>query len=207
MKLRVCLPVAALCLFAACSTTRTNREPTSVQTAQTLYYFAPARITNLDSHVGTLGLTHEENVLLAKTLDPIKSEIIEIACVPSNRVKISPVYMRVSGNTITAISDTPDFNGTKLSGTGTLSGDPWNWNHLTFSMDSAFCPVSHPCPAHVDDANFVVQGSGALDQLVGRKQIYSIPGHIPLELYDLEMNRITQDQYDAYYKQFGCDQP
>jgi hypothetical protein len=56
------------------------------------------------------------------------NRLVEIACVkrPNQPPVLSPVYMKVDGNKITAISDTPDFSGT-LTGTGELQGKPWDW--------------------------------------------------------------------------------
>src|ERR1700722_14646548 len=88
--------------------------------AKTVYYAAtgsnPARLIFLSS-----GISTTQNVIMTRTVDPNNSTIVEIACISSSKspAELSPVYMQVSGNQITAMSDTPDFAHPKfLTGTG-----------------------------------------------------------------------------------------
>ena len=53
-----------------------------------------------------------EKVLMVKTLDSQNGRFREVACINDGKqpAYVSPVYMKVDGNKISAISDTPDFS-------------------------------------------------------------------------------------------------
>lgn len=144
-------------------------------------------------HLPAGQLTTEE-VLLAKTLDQKNSLITEIACIksPGQSSYLSPIYMKVTGNSL-QIADTPDVDHPKkVSGTGTVSGPDWNWTYLKFSM--LYIPFSAP----VEDVNFVTP-----TQLIARKMIFQSDG-TPIQLYDLEMDLIPPNEYQSHYSEMGC---
>src|ERR1043165_8509210 len=100
------------------------------QAASTLLYTGTARVMNLKS-----GEITNQGVFLKKTLDSANKLLTEVACVtsPKQPAIISPVYMKVDGNRITAISEKSSFDG-QLTGTGEVRGEVWNWSYLKFSM-------------------------------------------------------------------------
>lgn len=153
------------------------------------YYSQAARITHLPSRQVTT-----EEVLLVRTLDLANSLISEIACIksPGRPAYMSPVYMKVTGNTL-QIADTPDVSQpNKIRGTGEVWGPDWNWNYLKFSM------VYIPYSTAVEDENFVTS-----TQLIAKKQLLG-PNGIPFEYYDLEADLITQREYQSRYTEIGC---
>ena len=174
---------------------QTTSAPQSPQTPTILYYYAYARMTFVASGYGPpAGTVVPEEVLLVKTLDPQNSMLSEIACLrdTGRPSYLSPIYMKVTGNKL-QIADTADVtHPNKVTGVGAVSGPAWNWNYLKFSMN--YLPYSAP----VEDVNVVTP-----TQLIGRKQLFSSDGTL-FELYDLEMDQITEDQYQAHFTSMGC---
>ena len=206
------LLVLACVLVGCASTSAQARRPAATNSApvQLAYYSDAARKYFMATVPGfQAGTQATEKVLMVKTLDSQNGRFREVACINDGKqpAYVSPVYMKVDGNKISAISDTPDFsNPNKLTGTGTLSGNAWDWNYLTFSMVYQTCP-SPQCKSQVNDANFVVRGQGRdgtpFEQLIGRKQLFLGNGSL-FELYDLEMDKITLDQGLAKFSEMGC---
>lgn len=187
-----------------------NSLTTSVpQPASVIYYLGDARIIYL-SNFGLFkaGQTSSEKVLLKKSFDPNSNVINEIACLrdsvgPSFR---SSVFIKVMGAT-TQISDTPPPQvPNKLSGTGTVAGANGDWTYLSFSMSYQACTLPQ-CASKVTDTNFVVRGQSPdgskVSQLIGRKQMFAYDG-TPFETYDLEMNEISEDQFNSNAADMGC---
>ena len=104
------------------------RKPADVSSGvqQIVYYSAQARKTFLVTVPGfKAGTSATEKVLMVKSFDRQNGRFKEVACVSdgSQPAYISPVYMKVEGNRISAISDTPDFGKpNKLTGTGSPIG-------------------------------------------------------------------------------------
>src|SRR5215510_2757886 len=180
--------------FSPASAQVTTPADVSNGVQQIVYYSPQARKIFLATVPGfKAGTSATEKILMVKTLDRQNGRFKEVACVSdgSQPAYISPVYMKVEGNRISAISDTPDFKKpNKLTGTGSLSGD---WNFLSFLMNYQTCP-SQQCSSRVTDVNFVVRGQRddgvTFEQLIGRKQLFLANGS-PFELYDAEMGRIS----------------
>ena len=204
--------LVSLTLIGFSSASAQVRKPADVSNGvqQIVYYSPQARKIFLATVPGfKAGTSATEKVLMVKTLDRQNGRFKEVACVSdgSQPAYISPVYMKVEGNRISAISDTPDFEKpNKLTGTGSLSGEDWDWNFLSFSMNYQTCP-SPQCSSRVTDVNFVVRGQRddgvTFEQLIGRKQLFLANGS-PFELYDLEMDKISFDRGKALYGEMGC---
>jgi hypothetical protein len=177
---------------------------------QIVYYAPEARKLFLATVPGfKAGITATEKVLMVKTLDRQNGRFKEVACILDGKqpAYISPVYMKVEGSRISAISDTPDFEKpNKLTGMGSLSGKDWDWNFLSFSMNYQTCP-SPQCSSRVADVNFVVRGQRSdgvtFEQLIARKQLFLADGS-PFELYDVEMDKISLDRGKVLYGEMGC---
>ncbi len=155
---------------------------------KTLYYFGEARILNLIS-----GESQTQTVLLAKTMSPSTSTLSELACIQQgkNPAEFSPVYMKVTGNTL-KISDTLDTeHPNKLSGTGRVSGADWNWNYLKFSM-------LYSNGVKIEDVNFVVK-----DILIARKQMF-LPSGSPFSLWEAEIKETDQESFQKHLSEMGC---
>lgn len=149
-------------------------------------YEGVARIISL-----TTGVEQSQPLLLTKTLDPQTGYLIEIACVKESNAqpRLSAVYMKVSGNKL-AISDSmeaPKY----LSGTGEVAGEDWNWSFLKFSMSAG--------PVRIEDVNFVVPG-----KLIARKQIFLVASGLPVQLWETEMNEISEKQFQSAYQAMNC---
>lgn len=153
-----------------------------------LYYAGPAQVLNLMS-----GVSSSQDVIMVRTVDSDSSLISEIACAKSSGAAaiVSPVYMKVSGTTL-KMADTEDVDHpNQLMGTGTVSGQAWNWNYLTFSM-------TWTNGVKVEDANFLVG-----NVIAGRKQLF-LPNGQPLELYDINMTTIDQTTYEKAFWSMKC---
>jgi len=202
----------SLTLIGCSSVLAQVRKPADVSggVQQLVYYSPQARKIFLATAPGfKAGTTATEKVLMVKTLDRQKGRFKELACISDGSLPpyISPVYMKVEGSRISAISDTPDFEKPdKLTGTGSLSGKDWDWNFLSFSFNYQTCP-SPQCRSRVTDVNLVVRGQRddgvAFEQLIGRKQLFLADGS-PFELYDLEMDKISLERGKALYGEMGC---
>lgn len=158
--------------------------------AQTvLLYSGTARVTDLQT--GTI--TYEE-LILKKIFAPENNLLTELACVakPGKPSSLSPVYMKIEGQKITSISNRPDFSG-NLSGTGTLSGQSWNWNYLNFSMRMKLGENE----IRIEDGNFVVN-----DSLIARKQIFF--NGIPVQLWDVETKLMTEETFKEMAAKHQC---
>jgi hypothetical protein len=152
-----------------------------------IYYSGTANILNLMT-----GAQSTEAVIMDRIVDEATSTIAELACVqdPGKPAEASPVYMRVEG-AVLKIADTADVDHPhSLAGTGTVAGQAWAWNHLTFSMNGF--------GAHIDDYNYLVA-----NMIVGRKQI-SLPDGTPLELYDINMSEMTATAYQTAFAAMAC---
>ena len=100
--------------------------------------------------------------------------------------------MKVSGSHL-RVADTEDFeHPTTISGTGTVIGAPWRWSYLKFSM--TYLPAHAP----IEDANYV-----SPTQLIGRKTILA-PTGVPVQLYELDMSRISGAEYEKHRADMGC---
>jgi hypothetical protein len=154
---------------------------------QDLFYYGDARVLDLSS-----GKKETQKLLLEKILDPQAGMMTEIACFqePGKPPRISRVYMKVSGSSVT-ISDTSADQPGKLSGTGSLHGRDWNWDFLEFSMNIY--------GVRVEDVNFVVK-----DKLIARKRIFLANG-TPVQLWETEMTATKPEDYQKRYKKMGCD--
>jgi hypothetical protein len=160
------------------------------------YYYGHIRITRIPK-----GVLTQQEVLLLKTMDPANQSFAEIACRKNHQTDpalepvatIEPVYMKVSGLRF-EIYDRPDFRSDKLSGSGTLEGTPWNWEHLTFSMLYSDGPLR----AKIEDANFVTE-----DQLIARKQLFLADG-TPFQVWDGELKSISEKQFDEKLESMKC---
>jgi hypothetical protein len=160
------------------------------QGATTLLYTGTARIMNMKS-----GEITNQGVFLKKTLDSANKRLTEVACVtsPNQPALISPVYMKVDGNKITAISDKSTFDG-QLTGTGDVRGEAWNWSYLKFSM---LWNYGNGHTVRVEDGNFAVK-----DLLVARKQIFA-DGDL-VQLWEMEGKATDGATFDAAVKAAGC---
>jgi len=160
---------------------------TNAPARQDLFYYGSARILDLFS-----GGTNTQKVLLEKIIDPQAGMLIETACFQEHGKApgSSPVYMKVSGSSVT-ISDTlaADKPG-KLTGTGILHGRNWDWNYLEFSMN--FSGVK------IEDVNFVIK-----NKLIARKKIFMANG-APIQLWETEMTVIKPEEYQKRFKDMGC---
>ena len=164
------------------------------------FYGGDARLTSLVS-----GEVSTEKVLMARTVDPAASRIVELACIKDSGkpAQLSPAYIAISGNAVTAMSSTENEYESAFSGTGMLSGEPWKWNYLKFSM---MFPVP---PAHgylrIEDANFITPA-----QFIARKQLFFISSYdstrkeTPVQLWDAELSSMSAEQYSAAYSDMGC---
>lgn len=160
-------------------------------TQSTVYYSGTAQILNLFS-----GITTSESLIMERIVDPQASTITELACGkdPGKPTFQSPMYMKISGNSV-VLSDTQDFNRPKkVSGTGTVQGQPWIWNYLDFSMTYH----SAQGDSKIKDVNFLIA-----NMIVARKQIFT-PSGIPAELYDINMTAIDKTTYQNLYDNLGC---
>ncbi len=173
-------------LFAFCTSIAITKGA-DAPSRQDLFYYGDARILNLSS-----GATATQRIVMKKTLDPQAGILTEIACFQEEGKppRISPVYMRVTGSSVT-ISDTlsadqPD----KLTGTGVLHGRDWDWNFLEFSMNIY--------GVKVEDVNFVVK-----NQLIARKRIF-LPNGTPFQLWETEMTATAPEDYQKRYTEMGC---
>jgi hypothetical protein len=160
------------------------------QAATTLLYTGTARIMNLKS-----GEITNQGVFLKKTLDSANKLLTEVACVtsPNQPALISPVYMKVDGNKITAISEKSTFDG-QLTGTGDVRGEVWNWSYLKFSM---LWNYGNGHNVRVEDGNFVVR-----DLLVARKQIFADGD--PVQLWEVQAKATDAATFNAAVKAAGC---
>lgn len=139
----------------------------------------------------TTGVEQSQPLLLTKTLDPQSGYLVEIACVKeaNGQTRLSAVYMKVDGDNLT-ISDSlgaPKY----LSGTGKVVGENWNWNFLKFSMNAG--------PVHIEDVNFVVPG-----KLIARKQIFLAATGLPIQLWETEMNEISEERFQSASQAMNC---
>lgn len=159
------------------------------QASTTLYYVGTSRVLDMNT-----GGQSNEDVWLKKTMSPAEKLLVEIACIrrASQTPVLSPVYMKVDGNRITAISNTADFKGA-LSGTGELRGNAWDWSYLKFSMLWKF--GEHE--VRVEDGNFVVK-----NLLVARKQIF-YDGN-PSQLWDIEMKTVAPEEFAKLIEEAHC---
>jgi len=154
---------------------------------QHLFYYGDARILTLSS-----GEMETQKILLEKILDPQAGMITEIACFQEQGKppRISPIYMKVSGSSVT-ISDTLAKDRPRgLSGTGKLHGKDWDWDFLEFSMSIH--------GVRVEDVNFVVK-----NKLIARKRIFLANG-TPVQLWETEMTATKPEDYQKRYKEMGC---
>lgn len=164
----------------------------SVQ-GETLYYHGEGRIVSLLD-----GSVKKEPFLLIKRTEPERNLLSEIACMlkeDGNSV-LSPVYMRVDVEKGTLlISNSEDFNEQAyLSGTGIVSGQPWKWNVLRFSME-----VKSPRgTVKVVDSNWIVGKS-----LIARKEILA-PNGMPVQLWEAEAQEISQAEYASKAAEAHC---
>lgn len=99
---------------------------------QTLYYSGTETQFSLQEN----GKEVTQQILLKKSIDENLGVLTELACLKEENAPatLSPVYMKVSDNEITQISDSPNFSIGILSGNGQLEGTAWDWNYLKFSM-------------------------------------------------------------------------
>lgn len=155
-----------------------------------LLYQGTAEVTTFAT-----GQTIQQPFLLKKSMDPSRSEIVEVACVKEagRPAYISPVYMQVSGNLITAISNKPTYDGT-LTGTGTLVGAPWNWSDLTFSMEMT---VGGGHVVRIEDENIVRD-----DHLIARKKIFSDGS--PSGTWEADALLIDESDFAEAAQRMGC---
>jgi len=183
MKIRICCTLAVLSAFCAGAAPAKGADQPS---RQDLFYYGDARVLDLSS-----GRTETQKILLEKIVDPQAGLLTEIACFqePGKPPRISPVYMKVDGSSVT-ISDAADGKSGRLTGTGLLHGSGWNWNFLEFTM-SIF-------GVRVEDVNFVVK-----DKLIARKRIFLASG-APVQLWETEMTATTPEAYQERYKKLGC---
>ena len=182
MKIR-CLSAILVAFCAAGLAAMGNDAPPR----QDLFYYGNARITDLFS-----GRANTQKILLEKVVDPQAGMLIEMACFQEHGKvpRSSPVYMKVSGSSVT-ISDTltADKPGI-LTGTGRLHGKNWDWNYLEFSMSYS--------RVKIEDVNFVVK-----DKLIARKKIFMSDG-TPVQLWETELTLIKPEDYQERYKSMGC---
>jgi hypothetical protein len=169
-------------------------ESASLPAKTTAYYYGQGRILNLKS-----GSNSTEETLLVRVVDPASNHLVEVACTldPGRVASISATYMLISGNTLT-LSDKSDYSQTgKLVGIGQLSGTPWLWNYLKFSMKYYFssAPGSY---VQIEDVNYLVG-----NQLVARKQLY-LPDESPFELWDAELTLTSPDDFHAHAIAMNC---
>jgi hypothetical protein len=153
-----------------------------------LLYSGQARVLNLLS-----GQVSSQAVLLEKVIDPTRSSLTETACVqdPGKPAQVSPVYVRISGET-GIVSDDPSFGPAgSLRGSGVLKGTPWNWSYLKFTL-------TWKNAVTIEDSNFVVG-----NQLVARKQLF-LPDGTPLELWESELTAVSDDAYRVLFAKMGC---
>lgn len=160
----------------------------------TAHYYGQGRILNLKS--GTRAI---EETLLLRVVDPPNNHLVEVACIrdPGQKATLSATYMLINGNSLT-LSDQSDYTQTgKLVGIGQLSGAPWLWNYLKFSMKYYFSSSPNSF-VEIEDVNYLVA-----NQLVARKQLYLEDGS-PLELWDAELDSISADDFQARANTMGC---
>src|SRR5215813_1131201 len=98
------------------------------QSPTTIYYSGTAQILNMFS-----GQQTTEKLIMKRIVDPAHSTIVELACgqAPGKPTFQSPMHLTISGNQV-KLSDTTGTPN-KVSGVGTVHGQPWNWNYLEFS--------------------------------------------------------------------------
>lgn len=150
--------------------------------ATTFYYSGTARVLDLNS-----GVQSTEDVFLKKTLSPESEMITEVGCVlrAGQQPSLSPVYMKVAGEKIIAMSNSPIFSGGNLSGKGELQGENWKWSYLKFTM---FWEFDGGHKVRIEDVNFVVT-----DHLVARKQLFY--DERPIQLWDIEMKVMDEQTF------------
>lgn len=163
------------------------------------HYLGSARVINLIT-----GAQSSQKVLLTKTLDPLRSAASEISCYqPEGKsAALSKVYMSIQGNSLT-IADAEDVTKPDaLTGTGTLYGEPWNWNYLKFSMNF----IGQGFKVRVEDVNFHVK-----DRLIARKQLFSIPNGspadfagTPIQLWEGEVTAVNLETYQNAWQAMAC---
>ncbi|MCX5785159.1 MAG: hypothetical protein NTX59_05685 [Elusimicrobia bacterium] len=184
MKIKIWCLLAAVAVFCAgVPPARGASEPAR----QNLFYYGNARILDLFS-----GRTGTQKLLLEKIIDPQGGMITETACFqePGKQPRISPVYMKVTGSSVTITDTLAAGESSKLTGTGSLHGRDWDWNFLEFSMSIA--------GVRVEDVNFVVK-----DKLIARKRIF-LPNGAPVQLWETEMTATNHEDYQKRYKTMGC---
>jgi hypothetical protein len=100
------------------------------------------------------------------------------------KMKDHIVYAKVSGQTLT-LSD----GDNSIEGTGSVSGEEWNWNLLKFSM------VTKKGGIRIEDVNYRTP-----DRLIARK-VLSMPNGKPFMLWDIEVKEITESEYKKLYSE------
>lgn len=196
---------SVLIITLAASMTISKASQATQPSMKTLYYQGQIETKHLSSN-HTFPL---QEITLKKALDPKNNRIIEIACAPIGpsspaQYAVSPIYMKVAGNTLTKIADTADYSSINIEGTGTVFGQSWSWENLTFDMKTAFGGQT----SWVKDVNFV---SGEF--LYGTKYIFINEGteENPKRkseaelLMNLKMKVITVEDFEAANTELGCD--
>lgn len=145
------------------------------------YFYGQAHIINLNA---PLQADQTPMLLLKKTTIPSQSLIVEKATTPdeNGNMKDHIVYMKVDGHSL-SITDTDD----SIEGTGSVFGEPWNWNLLKFSM------VTKRGGIKIEDVNYRTP-----DRLIARKEL-SMPDGKPFMLWDVDAKEITEVEYEKLY--------
>lgn len=165
-------------------------------TAQTSYFGGDVRVISLTS-----GQASNQKLIMARTIDPISSLIIEDACVQTSGQPAQhfSTYIIISGNTATLSDSAPPTSSKTFTGTGTLYGQPWEWNYMHYTINF---PLQNESVKIADD-NFITP-----TQFIARKQLFykqndSSP-ETPTSLWDAELNLMTLQDYQSVYSAMGC---
>lgn len=165
--------VLALCALASPALAAENEKSE--------YFFGRAQVINLSAPVKS---DKTPLLLLKKSTIPQQSLMVEKATTldDTGKVKDHVVYLKVNGQTLT-ITDADD----SIEGTGKVSGEPWNWNLLHFSM------VTKRGGIRIEDVNYRTP-----DRLIARKTLFLQNGQ-PFMLWEVDAREIPRAEYETRY--------